>query len=458
MTPTFLDFFKSCYQADIHLSPVDLSDEGLKSHLLEDPAEATVAQKLISDPEVQAVLSEPLTYDLAKEVPEKNAILSKHGFRLLSSKPVALTGQRVPFYSVVEHDQLPGWIIKSGATRVPKGQLLIGPMNNMNEMAFFTDEESLLRIEMANRIRRIAQKAKIEVVIPEKKLVAYRDSKGATEPTRKYCVVCKKIKILSVEDTVKAIKNMDAEQQKEVAKNISTIVQKVGLVDASFDNIRLTPDGKLAFIDTEPTGLMVAKKSGLWNMLSSPKGASVEKCARIGLFTLMHQTSKNMRGTGDTADVEPGLEAFRTQVKSDYEKASTPKLSKWKIVLSVVSIGIIPLINAVVALVKTKLTKWTFERLSSLDTEFSNKIQNQAPFLSQDELTQLLKEYQEKRTPVAKQFFAYIEDVPYTSVLAQSTLPKQTEKTKNHDVKSLPKKNVETTKRYDDNFDYNPVV
>lgn len=418
MTPTFSNFFKSFYYSNTYLPSVDLSDKGLTKHLLatENQEDASTAQRLISNPEVQAVLSEPLTYDLAEAVPEKNAILQKHGFKLLSSKPNLQTGQKVPFYSVIEHDELQGWIIKSGATRVPKGQLLIGPLNDKNEMAFFTDEESLLRIEMANRIRKIAQEANIDVVLPKKKLITYANLDGVTEPNRKYCVVCEKINILSVDATVQAIKDMDAEHQREIAKKISTIVQKAGLVDASFDNIRLTPDGKLAFIDTEPAGLMVAKKPGLWNKFFGPKGASVEKCARIGLFTLMHQTPKATRGTGITADVEPGLETFREQVKSDYEKASTPKLSKWKIALSVVSIGLIPLINAVVALVKTKLTKRTFEKLQSIDTTF----QTQALSLGLKppaEQKRLVKEYQEKRTPFAKQFFAYIEDVPYTAVL-----------------------------------------
>jgi hypothetical protein len=267
---------------------------------------------------------------------------------------------------------------------------------------------------MANRVQKIAQEANIDVVLPKKKLITYANLDGVTEPNRKYCVVCEKIDILSVEETVQTIKDMDEEHQREVAKKISTVVQKAGLVDASFDNIRLTPDGKLAFIDTEPAGLMVAKKPGLWNKLFGSKGASVEKCARIGLFTLMHQTSKTTRGAGITADVEPGLEVFREQVKNDYEKASALKLSKWKIALSVVSIGLIPLINAVVALIKTQLTKRTFKKLQSIDATFETQKFSliQKPLAEQK---RLVKEYQEKRTSFAKQFFAYIENVPYSA-------------------------------------------
>lgn len=421
MTPTFSDFFKSFYYSNTYLPSVDLSDKELEKHLLatENPAEAATAQKLLSNAEVQEVFSAPLTYDL-EEIPKKNAILQKHDFKLLSIK-TDLTGKRIPYYNVIEHDELQGWIIKSGATRVQRGQLIIGPANDKNEMAFFTEEESLLRLEMANRIQKIAKEANIDVVLPKKKLVAYANMNGGTEPNKKYFVVCEKINILSVKDTVQAIKNMDEEHQREIAKKISIIVQNVGLADASFDNIRLTPDGKLAFIDTEPTGLMVAKKPGFWNKLFGPRGASIEKCARIGFFTLMHQTSKAIRGTQtslvDAMQCEPGLESFRNEMKTHYEKkADSPKLSKWKIALSIISVGLIPLINTIVALVKTKLTKLTFEKLRSIDTPF----QMQAFTLAskpQAEQKQLVKEYQEKRTPIAKQFYSYIEGVPYKAVL-----------------------------------------
>jgi hypothetical protein len=416
MTPSFSDFFKSFYYSNTYVPPVDLSEQALSKHLLEseDAKTAKIAQELISPPEVQSLLSEPLTYQPTEWL-IKNKILTDRGFKLLSVKPIS-NGQGVqkliPFYSVIEHENLPGLIIKAGATRVQKGQLLIGPLNDRNEMAFFTEEESLLRIEMANRIAKVAKKASIDVVLPKKKLVTYKNLDGVTEATRKYCVVCEKIDILSVDETVDTIKAMNKEKQKEVAQKISTIVQKAGLTDASFHNIRLTPEGKLAFIDTEPAGLMVAKKTGA-------KGASVEKCARIGLFTLMHQTSKATRGTAtsifDQAEVDPGLEAFRAQVESDYKKVSTPKLSKWKIGLSILSLGLVPLVNVIVALVKSHLTKKTFKKLqSSFDQPFIlNSVKRSLK--SQEEQMQLTKEYQEKRTPTAKKFFAYIEGVPYTA-------------------------------------------
>lgn len=288
VVPKFSDFFRSFFYLNTYVSPVDLSEQGISRHLLspeDDEITATVRQ-LISHPEVQPILSEPLTYELEK-VKENNRTLERRGFGLLGNKP--LGAQTIPFYSVIEHSKLKGWIIKAGAARGSKSQLS-GVANDKNEIVFYNDEESVLRIEMANRIAKMAHEANIQVILPKKKLVTYANLQdGITEATRRYCVVCKKIDIPSVEDAVKTIKAMQPKAQKKLAQNISTIIQKAGLVDASFANIRIMPDGTPAFIDTEPLGLMVAKKPGLWNRLFSPKGASIEKCARIGLFTLMNQ-------------------------------------------------------------------------------------------------------------------------------------------------------------------------
>jgi hypothetical protein len=408
MIPSVSDFFKSFYYANTYVPPVDLSEQALSKHLLasEDAKTAKIAQNLISIPGVQSVLSEPLSYD-PTEISAKNDVLTDAGFTLLSTKPVldALGGQTLtPFYSVIEHQRLPGWIIKSGAIRVAKDEFIQGNSNDKAEMAFFTEEESLLRIEMANRIAKVAKKSGIDVVLPKKKLVTYENVDSVTEVTRKYCVVCEKIDILSVDETVLTIKRMDNEQQTEVAQKISTIIQKAGLVDASFHNIRLTKEGKLAFIDTEPAGLMVAKHTGA-------KGASVEKCARIGLFTLMHQTSKGQRGTATSPDdqqkVDLGLEAFRAQVEHDYKKACTPKLSRWKITLSVLSVGLIPLVNIIIAIVKVFLCALIAVKLQIETATFNQAVQDP---LSDKE--RLMKEYQKNRALSIKKYYTYLEGVP----------------------------------------------
>ena len=56
--------------------------------------------------------------------------------------------------------------------------------NDKNEKAFFTQEESLLRIEMANRIAKVAREAGIDIVVPKKRLVSYANLDGVTEVTK----------------------------------------------------------------------------------------------------------------------------------------------------------------------------------------------------------------------------------------------------------------------------------
>lgn len=84
MLPSFTDFFKSFYYSNTYVSPVDLSDKSLSTHLLAS-TNAKKAQKLISRPEVKSMLSEPLSCDWEK-IQDNNAILGQHQFKLLNKK------------------------------------------------------------------------------------------------------------------------------------------------------------------------------------------------------------------------------------------------------------------------------------------------------------------------------------------------------------------------------------
>lgn len=414
--PTFTDFFKSYYYSNTYVPPVDLSDKALSKHLLERENSdlASTISKLISEPEVRTVLSEPLSYE-PKECSVKNEILQRHNFKLLNSKLDLTTMKKFPFYSVVEHDDIPEWVIKSGARRIPKDQFIMGPLTDKGEMAFFANEESIMRIEMVNRIAKVAFEANIDVILPKKKLVAYSNLNGITEATRKYCVVCEKIDILSAEETVDAIKNMDAESQTELARKIVTLVKKAGFVDASFDNIRLTPHGELAIIDTEPAGLMVAKKPGIWNKIFAQKGASVEKCARIGLFALMYAISSHeILNMQYQFKAVPGLEPFHKQVEAEYKSVLTPKISKWKIALGVASLGLISLVNAISAFVNYFLTCFTARLIMGLEKSYDTN-SKAVSFLTFDKSTHTFVNLQSCRAfsvPFIKFIFARTEGVP----------------------------------------------
>jgi hypothetical protein len=402
-SPTFREFFTSYYYSNTYLSSVDLSDECISKDLcLHIHSEvAKKAQELLSNKEVQSVFSEPLSYT---NYLNKNDVLKRHGFTLLAVKQEKT--QFTPYYSVVEHPHLKDWVIKTGAVKVSKDEFKPGLSNDKNEMTFFSEEESLLRIEMAKRISRIAKDNNLDVVIPEKKFVAYANVEGMSQATKKYFVVCKKIDILSAEDTFQKIFSMSQNEQRELAKKISTLVQKLGFVDSSFNNIRLTPDGRIAIIDTEPAGLMVAKKPGFWNKFFGPCGASVEKCARIGLYTLMRQTATQ---TANKLVPVVNIEAFHNQIKCDYENACKYKLSKWKIVFSIATLGLIPLINVIVSIAKIIITNRIMRHFDLIDQEalalktLPTKRDRQTAFekLKIQEIANF------------KRFFAYTEGVPY---------------------------------------------
>lgn len=102
--PSPRTFFKSLYYSNTYLPAVDLSEQGVARHLLktEDATVAATAQALISQAEVQKILSEPLSYDSEETVPKNNDILGNHGFKLLSTKRNLQTNKTFPFYSVIE--------------------------------------------------------------------------------------------------------------------------------------------------------------------------------------------------------------------------------------------------------------------------------------------------------------------------------------------------------------------
>ncbi len=393
--PTFSDFFKSYYYSNTFLAPVDTSVRGLSKHILNDET-ATTAQNLISQEGVQEILSAPLTYTDENKIEENNNALKEKGFELLSKK----SGKE--FYSVLKHESLPGRIIKSGAARTEEGKFCIGPTNDRNEMAIFTKEESILRIEMADRIRKIARENNINVVVPEKKLVEYANSENTLDPTRKYCVICEEVEILSRDETLKNIENMDEQGQRKIAKDICTIIKKAGLVDANLDNIRLNKEGQLVFLDTEPAGLMVAKKRGFLNCIFQ-KGASVEKCARIGLSTLSKNCLDRMQ------EVVSG-QSFANEVNRELEALSQPKLSKCKIVLSIFTVGLLPLIYAIAAYAKTRFTA----RIAQKIQENHNDIN--------------------KLHPLLFQFYKQVEGVPFDRV---ASFINQEESVYNDDLKDL---------------------
>lgn len=358
MTPGFLDFFKSFYYSNTYAAPVDLSDQSLRGHLLENENKrvAEIAQRLISNRDVQKILSTPLPPHFDGSAEKENNLLKNQGFNLIGSKKNFFTKEESPFYSTIEHPDLEGWIIEPAAAK-PEDPINALIENDMREGAYLRKEDALLQIEMEKRIERVAKEEKIDVVIPKKTLVSYQMIEGISDPCQKYCILSKKLNVLSAQETVNAIKGMDTDSQKNLARKIITLIQKVGIVSASFETIRLTSEGKIAILKMNPHGLLLRKKEGFMGNLFTGRRSSVEKCARIGLFQLFREAQTMVDVDLNQGQQRSRLNEFADEVLHAYCSSCDPKFSKWKITLSVMSLGLIPLINAICAISCSILAK-----------------------------------------------------------------------------------------------------
>lgn len=383
----FIDIFPSLYHTNTYLPPVPFSKD-VSKYLLEneDKAKAEQAQKIISD--VQSILSEPWDNIDNNAVKRNNQILTGRGFRLLGIK--SSRGETTPFYSAIEHDNLPGWVIKPGIGCAPEYHdcHCFLDANSKPRLQFkykdtwecwTSEDDCILRIEMASRISKVARDFNLDVVVPKKKLVPFANINGIVEENRKYCVVCEKINVLSKEETIQAIGTMDDNHQRAIARTIHTIVKNAGFANASSDSIRLTPEGKLAFIDTKPQGLLAIQKPNWLN--TAPCCASIEKCARFGSEAFNHYFSRN------NLPWQPQLQPFFQELTDINYASPGPKLSEWKIALSCLSAGLLPIIFVIISLVRAILLDRIDEKIKTAISEFDSEYDRQArTFSDYDEL------------------------------------------------------------------------
>lgn len=329
-----MTFFSQIYDSykyqKTFLPPVALDDQWAEKHLATEELAQKVKQ-LFLDEAARKAFCDPFEYNL-EIIQKRNQALTNKGFTLLSTKPynIGETSYTIP-YSVAEHPDLEGYVLKSGAARVKKGEILEALDNDLAETCFFTQEDSLLRLEVAERIRELAKEVGIEVVVPEKKLVCL-DPKEK-DPTKKYCILSKKIEVLTKEETIEKIRGLGEQAARELAEKICSIVERVGFVDATFSNIRMTPDDKIAFIDTEPLGLIVAqKKQHFWKKIitffSGDFQSSVEKCGRVGLYQLKVDSAAATTNLGQGLVVNDGIYRFAVAVQEKYQTACKFKVSQ----------------------------------------------------------------------------------------------------------------------------------
>ena len=412
LLPTFEEAFLSCYWNSTYLPPVSLDPDdlhGLKPHLLKstDPL-AKKVQKITDNPAVKRILGSSLSYEL-NVVLLRNAFLENCGFRLESVKEVYDQKQKQvsKHYSVLSHPNLPGYFLKSCGRRIPENEEwqfrpMIGPV--FQERTQFTPEAGLLRPFVAERAKKAVQQLGLEqeVVIPTIKLVTLPGSDQETDPKKKYVAVCERLNILNSTETVEKIAGMPRKEQQLIAQKICRLIMKIGIVDAHFGNICLTNEKKsrIAIVDLEPVGLEAIKRPGIWNWLFPSRGISMEAAGRIGLGNLQAHLKKIRL---------PALQPFKDEVKSWQKRAVTLKVSTWKVVLTIVSCGLLALIYAVISLIYIYCIHRALAEDKKLRESYERKINRTESIEKQSELVQKFRVQMNK---IFQNFMWYLKDIP----------------------------------------------
>lgn len=391
--PKINDIFKATFYTNTYLPPLDFSEKNIQQDLLVNFNNELnqKAQTLFSNPVIAETFAKPLSF-VYDEIIEKNKIFEENGFKILSRK---LAGnQLIPFSSVLEHPDLPGWIIKTCARRTPKDMFLAGLNNDVNEMALFSKNEGLMRIENGKRIKKAADELGMDIVIPTKKLVQYPQT-TSSKPEEKYFLLCEKLDILSPEEVIQKISKMSEMEQRTLAQNLAKLIKKAGIIDFSFSNISFTRSGRIAIYDTEPAGSMRLKKKSFWKQLFADSPASLEKSARIGLNYFWRDNS-----------FDPRLAKFNEEILKAYNEVKTPALSKWKIALGITTFGLYPLF----ALINAVILKQRIELLAQDIQMKCNEVQQQPPS-SLEELSKFTRYLKVEN----KNILQLVNGIPYSA-------------------------------------------
>ena len=126
---------------------------------------------------------------------------------------------------IAQHPRVEGWVIKAG-------ERFVGGSNNVR------------RVEKAELIRNSIARAHLEnyITVPEKYLL-HIPGKGQELLNKNYLVLAKKLDLADA--SVSTLPN-------SIIRKTCRVIRNVGMCDARTENVRLTKDGKVAFIDTEP--------------------------------------------------------------------------------------------------------------------------------------------------------------------------------------------------------------
>jgi hypothetical protein len=357
--PTSWDFVRAYYSVhETYLPEVELSKSEFSRHLLCDSDNRTAqkVQDLLFNPNVEKILNAPMIVtpenlraktkmllDLHFESRDRVWLLDENLNRVKDLSPTALQHSELPNFCICPSGVTLGW---HPTPRVSSSFHL-----ERNAGVIVTQETPWFSILMSERIRTIAQANGIKAILPVQKVV----KPPPKNPSTGYCVVSQEIDgLLSREGTIAAIRSMTPQKQKMVADNLSRLIEASGFLHVDFATIRLTRNHEIAFWFTPSMGLF-----SLPRMTNYNTRPSVEKCGSIGLAKLMKE-SENIEG----------LTAFYEEVKIHYTRATTYHISIKKIILTILSVGVIFIIQLFRAYINTKLAERELRACKELLSKF----------------------------------------------------------------------------------------
>jgi hypothetical protein len=336
-----IEFAKSLFYQVNFLPPVRLSQDQLEAWHTKNSDVTDFIHAQFQDGEPLRAFSAPLTLNPQRYEPIGRAFTDK-GWKVLSEKPTA-EGFK-PYYSVLEHGELPGKIVKHAGKRKPDDQVAGGaPIPLSGDFLELDPYCSLLRIAMVDRIRQICAKNPEEfdgVTLPQKELCEIQPGRLQDESLpidQRFLIVAEKVNCLSWKETIDAIDGMSKQEQEALADKLVSLVTKAGLADATFSNVRLgrtddlTEAGnrKIFIVDTEPSNVMILDRGWFNNLFAFQ--SSLEQAGRIGTYALRILEAKNWPS-------DHRAPHFIARVKEHIETQKSNNYSKPKIGIYLISV------------------------------------------------------------------------------------------------------------------------
>lgn len=146
-------------------------------------------------------------------------------------------------------NEAPDWVIRSKAEAY----------SFIQDAPMGPGSSKTLRVVMNHRLKKIVAEQKLDIIIPDEYLV--EDSGTAKKSVDKisyknFRVISQKLDIYDYQNTIKEIRLLNSEKQKEIATTICRLIYHSGFMDSHMGNFALTKDKNIAVVDTEGHSLI----------------------------------------------------------------------------------------------------------------------------------------------------------------------------------------------------------